>query len=213
MLLTCYAVNSNAQANQKLSNLTAPTAVNQSLLPGTNNTISLGSGGRDFPLSWKYLYLGNALYLKGNITLHAPGTNFFVGTSAGNTSVSGLYNTGAGPFSLFKLTSGSGNTANGYKALYFNTTGSSNTANGHQSLYSNDTGFYNTATGYQSLYYNTGDFNIANGSGALMYNTTGSENTAVGAGIGVWGITPKKERLVLILPDLAILLLVSMQMF
>jgi hypothetical protein len=32
--LTCYTINSNAQANQKLSNLTSPTAVNQSLPAG-----------------------------------------------------------------------------------------------------------------------------------------------------------------------------------
>src|SRR6266498_2795895 len=164
MLLTCYAINSNAQsANRTLSNLISPTAVNQSLLPGTNNTLNLGSGGRG-ALSWKNLYLGNALYLKGNITLHAPGTNFFVGTNAGNTSVSGVYNTGAGPFSLFKLTSGGYNTANGYQSLYSNTTGFSNTANGKGALYSNTTGNENTALG----------------SAALSNNTTGNYNTALG---------------------------------
>src|SRR6266487_6319433 len=86
MLLTCYAINSNGQsANRKLSNLTSPTAVNQSLLPGTDNTLNLGSGGRG-ALSWNNLYLGNALYLKGKITLYAPGDeNFFVGINAGNT--------------------------------------------------------------------------------------------------------------------------------
>src|SRR6266498_4186694 len=182
MLLTCYAINSNAQsANRTLSNLISPTAVNQSLLPGTNNTLNLGSGGRG-ALSWKNLYLGNALYLKGNITLHAPGTNFFVGTNAGNTSVSGVYNTGAGPFSLFKLTSGGYNTANGYQSLYSNTTGFSNTANGKGALFSNTIGDGNTANGYQSLYSNTTGFtNTANGGGALYSNTTGNENTALGS--------------------------------
>src|SRR6266487_1888825 len=108
--LTCYAISSNGQANQKLSNLTSPTAVNQSLLPGTNNTINLGSNN----LRWKNLYLGNALYLKGNITLYAPGTgNFFVGTNAGNTSLAGSYNSGAGQYALYQLTSGSFNTAYG----------------------------------------------------------------------------------------------------
>ncbi len=179
ILLSCYAINSNAQANQKLSNLTAPTAVNQSLLPGTNNTINLGSNS----LRWKNLYLGNALYLKGNITLHTPGIeNFFVGLNAGNTSLTGEQNTGAGQFSLSSLTSGQQNTANGYSSLYSNTTGGANTANGHKSLSSNTTGSYNTASGAGSLFFNTtGSNNTASGSSSLLSNTTGSHNTANGA--------------------------------
>src|SRR6266542_4864708 len=179
ILLSCYAINSNAQANQKLSNLTSPTAVNQSLLPGTNNTINLGSNN----LRWKNLYLGNALYLKGNITLHTPGIeNFFVGLNAGNTSLTGEQNTGAGQFSLSSLTSGQQNTANGYSSLYSNTTGGANTANGHKSLSSNTTGSYNTASGAGSLFFNTtGSKNTASGSSSLLSNTTGSHNTANGA--------------------------------
>src|SRR6266542_2104156 len=179
ILLSCYAINSNAQANQKLSNLTAPTAVNQSLLPGTNNTINLGSNS----LRWKNLYLGNALYLKGNITLHTPGIeNFFVGLNAGNTSLTGEQNTGAGQFSLSSLTSGQQNTANGYSSLYSNTTGGANTANGHRSLSSNTTGSYNTASGAGSLLFNTtGSKNTANGIYSLLSNTTGYANTASGS--------------------------------
>ncbi len=42
--LTCYAVNSNGQANRQLSNLISPTAVNVDLLPGgTTGTKNLGS--------------------------------------------------------------------------------------------------------------------------------------------------------------------------
>src|SRR6266498_1561163 len=179
ILLSCYAINSNAQANQKLSNLTAPTAVNQSLLPGTNNTINLGSNS----LRWKNLYLGNALYLKGNITLHTPGIeNFFVGLNAGNTSLTGEQNTGAGQFSLSSLTSGQQNTANGYSSLYSNTTGGANTANGHKSLSSNTTGSYNTASGSSSLLSSTtGSHNTANGAYSLQANTTGYANTASGS--------------------------------
>src|SRR6266498_2693732 len=179
MLLTCYAISSNGQANQKLSNLTSPTAVNQSLLPGTNNTINLGSNS----LRWKNLYLGNALYLKGNITLHTPGIeNFFVGLNAGNTSLTGEQNTGAGQFSLSSLTSGQQNTANGYSSLYSNTTGGANTANGHKSLSSNTTGSYNTASGSSSLLSSTtGSHNTANGAYSLQANTTGYANTASGS--------------------------------
>ncbi len=178
IILTCYAVNSNAQANQKLSNLTAPTAVNQSLLPGANNTIDLGKDS----LRWKNIYLGNALYLKGAITVHMPGTNnFFVGFNAGNTSLTGSYNTATGLYSLFTLTSGKWNTANGYYALIANTTGSANTAIGYYSLYYS-TGGGNTASGNYSIYRNTtGSYNTASGDNSLNYNTTGKGNTAIGA--------------------------------
>src|SRR6266536_660889 len=178
MLLTCYAINSNAQsANRTLSNLISPTAVNQSLLPGTS-TLNLGFGIRQ---SWNNLYLGNALYLKGKITLHAPGTgNFFAGLNAGNILVGGSYNTGLGQFSLFSLTSGTGNTANGYQALYRNTEGAYNTANGYKALYSNTTGDNNIACGLGSLSNNDGSGNTANGNLALTFNTTGNFNSALG---------------------------------
>src|SRR6266498_2366868 len=181
MLFACYAINSNAQsANRTLSNLISPTAVNQSLLPGTSNTINLGSGGRG-ALSWNNLYLGNALYLKGKITLHAPGTgNFFVGVSSGNASLTGLYNSGIGQFSLVNLTSGTGNTANGYQALYRNTEGAYNKANGYKALYSNTTGDNNIACGLGSLSNNDGSGNTANGNLALTFNTTGNFNSALG---------------------------------
>lgn len=143
--LTCYAINSNAQANQKLSNLTSPTAVNQSLLPGTNNTINLGSISQ----RWKNIHLGNALYLKGSLTLHTPGTaNFFAGGFAGNVLVTGIANTGAGQSALNRLTSGYSNTASGYVSLYSNTTGYANTAAGAYALYANISGTANTANGY-----------------------------------------------------------------
>src|SRR6266498_1339369 len=187
MLFACYAINSNAQsANRTLSNLISPTAVNQSLLPGTSNTINLGSGGRG-ALSWNNLYLGNALYLKGKITLHAPGTgNFFVGVSSGNASLTGLYNSGIGQFSLVNLTSGTGNTANGYQALYRNTEGAYNTANGYKALTFNTTGNFNSALGYASLNQNTTGFNnTALGSEADVSKNNLFNATAIGSGAKV----------------------------
>src|SRR6266496_735544 len=181
MLLTCYAINSNAQsANRTLSNLISPTAVNQSLLPGTS-TLNLGFGIRQ---SWNNLYLGNALYLKGKITLHAPGTgNFFAGLNAGNILVGGSYNTGLGQFSLFSLTSGTGNTANGYQALYRNTEGAYNTANGYTALTVNTTGNFNSALGYASLNQNTTGFNnTALGSEADVSKNNLFNATAIGYG-------------------------------
>src|SRR3954468_1552050 len=93
----------NAQANQQLSNLISPTKINQSLQPGTNNSINLGSS----TVQWKNLYLSNGLYLKGSLSMHAPGTsNFFVGPLAGNTALTGGLNTAIGSNALHALTSG-----------------------------------------------------------------------------------------------------------
>ena len=182
-------------ASRALNNLNSPTAVNQSLLPLTTGAITLGSAS----LGWKNLFLTNAVYLKGNIILHATGTaNLFTGTNAGNTSLSGSYNTGAGSYALSHLTSGSNNTACGAYALYsdtsgiantasggyslyYNTTGGANTASGSYSLSSNTIGFENTASGGYSLYHNTtGDANTATGYYSLYNNTTGNYNTASG---------------------------------
>jgi hypothetical protein len=179
-VITGYAVNSHAQANQQLSNLTSPTAINQSLQPGTNNAVNLGSSTRQ----WKYLYLHDRIYLNGILTMHATGTNnFFIGPAAGNTAVTGNFNTAVGRNALHSLTTGVVNTANGYQALYSNTTGWYNIATGSGALYSNTTGGGNTATGSGALYSNTtGDHNTAEGQDALFLNTTGQENTANGAG-------------------------------
>jgi len=117
----------------------------------------------------------------------APGYNTFLGSNAGNFTMSYVgnkdasYNTGVGAGALLSLTTGFENTALGYSSLVSNTTGSLNTALGTNSLISNTTGFENTATGYGSLYSNTtGAYNTASGSQSLYYNTTGSANTAIG---------------------------------
>jgi hypothetical protein len=73
-VITGYAVNSHAQANQQLSNLISPTAINQSLQPGTNNAISLGSSTKQ----WKYLYLHDRIYLNGILTMHTSGPDNFL---------------------------------------------------------------------------------------------------------------------------------------
>src|SRR5215831_11838846 len=50
---TAWTAISTTGANQKLNNLTAPTAVNAIIQPGTNNSIDLGAS----TLSWKDLYV------------------------------------------------------------------------------------------------------------------------------------------------------------
>ncbi len=60
--LTCYAINSNAQANRQLSNLISPTAVNVNLLPGgTTGTKNLGSDTK----RWKNGYFNGSVYCDG----------------------------------------------------------------------------------------------------------------------------------------------------
>jgi len=107
--------------------------------------------------------------------------NTFLGSSAGNLTMSGFYNTASGVMALTSNTAGNYNTAVGVLALYSNTEGSVNTAIGYNALYSNTIGTDNTATGFNALSSNTtGVLNTASGVGALRDSTTGDSNTAFG---------------------------------
>ncbi|WP_153799647.1 tail fiber domain-containing protein [Foetidibacter luteolus] len=167
----------NAQANQNLSNLVSPVAVNKNLSPFVNNGVDIGTSTK----AWRDIYLGNALYLKGKLTLHQVGANsLFVGPYSGST-VSGIYNLGIGFYALSSCTTGSTNTAVGYSALKSNVHGSGNCAFGHLALSSNNNGEGNTAIGENTLGYNIGGaYNTALGGHALSYNSGGSLNTANG---------------------------------
>jgi len=124
--------------------------------------------------------------------------NTFLGTNAGNLTMTGGLNTANGDLALSSNTSGYENTAAGVNALRGNTTGGANTATGFSALQNNTVGGSNTATGEAAMLVNTtgsgntatgvfalgnnfaGDFNTATGLGALYGNTTGNENTALG---------------------------------
>src|SRR6266849_3942405 len=109
--------------------------------------------------------------------------NTFLGSGAGNFTMSGFNNAATGTGALSANTTGNGNTAMGGAALTSNTTGFRNTACGANALEGNTTGDLNTANGSFALGSNTtGDDNTASGVNALFSNTTGSENTANGAG-------------------------------
>ncbi len=126
--------------------------------------------------------VGNVLK-EGVPFLHNFGTNnTFLGTVAGNFTMTGSENTGNGVGALFTNSSGTANTATGFGALGNNDTGSRNTASGRTALFSNTSGTENTATGHAALFNATGNFNTASGANALRSNTTGTENTANGAG-------------------------------
>jgi hypothetical protein len=93
--------------------------------------------------------------------------NAFLGF-AGNTTLSGLSNTGIG-----------------FGAFYANTTGSNNAGVGAGAFVANTTGYYNAGIGASVLAGNTtGAYNAGIGAAALDFNTTGSNNTAVGFNAG-----------------------------
>src|SRR5215218_2097715 len=141
----CFSVAFSQSANVKLSNLVAPTAVNQSLLPGTTNTKDLGAAS----YARKDLYLGGQVFLGGTRFLSiAPGStsfNTFVGALSGRSVTSGYRNTATGAYTLYATTSGYANTATGAYTLFWNTSGWSNTAVGTRALFSNTIGYRNTA--------------------------------------------------------------------
>jgi hypothetical protein len=120
--------------------------------------------------------LGGAAFAFGTLS----NQNAFVGFS-GNSTMTGVDNTGTGVDTLQSNTTGYENTASGYGALRLNTTGYLNTATGVGALEINTTGQQNTATGGETLQVNTtGSLNTATGTGALAANTTGFYNTAEG---------------------------------
>jgi hypothetical protein len=116
--------------------------------------------------------------------VHSPGgtgENIFLGVNSGNTTMTGVRNTGNGRAALYSLTTGGDNTASGYYALVYTTTGYSNTASGSYSLWQNTEGRQNTAIGNMALYGNTtGIYNIAIGYQAGYALTTGRNNIAIG---------------------------------
>ncbi len=120
--------------------------------------------------------------LKGGVLfLHNFANNTFLGSDAGNLTMTGQSNTGVGGLALTSNSIGRGNTANGFRALMSNTTGFTNTATGFDALSNNTGGDDNTASGAEALFTNsTGTGNTANGRRALYANTRGFGNTAIG---------------------------------
>jgi trimeric autotransporter adhesin len=108
--------------------------------------------------------IGGSLFAFGSFS----NSNAFLGF-AGNTTMTGGYNTVSGVDSLLNNTAGYENTATGFFSLISNTTGILNTGFGGDALLNNTSGNFNTAIGAQGGL-------TADGS-----NMTGSNNTALGA--------------------------------
>jgi hypothetical protein len=142
------------------------------------------------------------------MSLHTSDTNAntFIGSSSGNTSLSGTDNAGFGTNTLKNLTSGSLNVGVGFGALQVLTTGNDNVGLGDQALGLITTGISNIAIGTGAgLGYSTGSesSNIVIGnagtsgeSNVIRMGTPGQQNQCFIAGIV--GVTVSNTELVTI---------------
>jgi hypothetical protein len=115
----------------------------------------------------------------GNFTMTGD-LNTAIGFSALHSNVSGTLNTAVGFAALGSNSSGGENTAVGRQTLLFNTSGGANTAIGAGALTDNGVGNDNTAVGYQALDFSTGSNNIGIGVGAGLNQHTGSHDIYIG---------------------------------
>ena len=125
--------------------------------------------------------IGSSLFAYGS----SSNSNAFLGF-AGNTTMTGDYNTASGFESLLDNTTGFENTASGYLSLVYNTTGILNTGFGGDALLLNSSGNFNTAIGAQAGLtadgsYMTGSNNTAVGAYSLFGTGTLTNATAIGA--------------------------------
>lgn len=164
--------------SRTLNNLTAPTAINASLLPNASGTIDLGASN----LSWRDLFLSGNIYKNGTLWISNVGTNnFWAGEQAGSGQTNSTANTGIGKQALAGVLSGGNNTAVGFQALLLDAVGSGNAAVGSQALRQNTTGNNNVGIGYFANFgNNSGSNNVGVGYAALYGNQSGYSNVAVG---------------------------------
>ena len=174
---TAIAVPAAAKFIIQTANASVPNAqVLGSLVTGllknttTTGVLTIGIAGTDY-------------YSPGNPTrILNSSNNFFIGTNAGNTTLTGVNNLGVGDNALSALTTGTNNLAIGLNTLMVNATGTDNLAIGTSALKNNTTGVQNVAIGEGTLKTNTtGLNNLSIGYNSMGLNTTGSNNTAVGS--------------------------------
>jgi len=167
-------------------NLVNSPSVSGSVTAGTGFVATTG----DVDIIAGNLDLPNSTATKGNITkagtvfLQNFGTNnIFMGSEAGNFTLTGDNNIGIGGSSLSGLTNGTDNIGLGTDTLLTNTAGIGNIAIGSNVLNANTSGSYNVGIGLNVLALATvGSFNLVFGENAMSAAiTTGSENVAIGA--------------------------------
>src|SRR5208282_2404834 len=145
-------------------------------LTATTGDVTITAGNLDMPATSS---ASNGIITFGGVTMIHTGnavsnTNGFVGLNAGNATVSGVRNFGAGGQSLFSLTSGIDNTGSGVNTLYFCQNGGGNVAIGTGALTSLVSGNNNVAIG-----------RISGLDGALSQLVSGNNNLAIGYGAGL----------------------------
>jgi hypothetical protein len=155
-------------------NASTPNIANAAIVPlGTGGAITVQADAVAIDL----IIDANGYFAQSGV----DASNTFLGSDAGNFTMTGIENSAFGGKAFFSNTTGSSNTATGYVALFGNTSGFNNTATGAHALALNTTGNANTGIGYSALFGNTSGLNnTANGSHALLFNSTGSDNTANG---------------------------------
>ena len=145
---------------------------------GTNNT-HLGDGAGESIASGgqRNTFVGST---SGQSTTTGDFNSAF-GNNSLNANVTGTHNTAIGDFSL-ALNTGNENTAVGQGSLEANTSGTQNTAVGKSALASANTATRNTAIGYNAMgATTTATANVAVGDNALSSKTsTGNDNVAIG---------------------------------
>lgn len=165
---------------------------------GSTVTITGGSSGAVFTgsgttltESFNYLSMaatnssGNGVISFGGVpiinafTPSAQG-NVFIGTSCGNTTMTGITNYTLGNQCMESLTSGGGNVAIGNLSNYAVTSGQLNLGIGYQCNFSVTTGSGNTSFGQQAnLFGVSGSYNTVLGGYQSAINWTGSESSNV----------------------------------
>ncbi|MBP7167854.1 MAG: tail fiber domain-containing protein [Bacteroidia bacterium] len=165
--------------SKNLGNLTAPTAINTSLLPNTTGVIDLGEPN----FAWRDLYLSGSIYKNGVSWISNSGTNnFWAGEQAGSGQNGSYANTGVGKLALGGVLSGGLNTAVGFESLLLNAGGNGNTGLGSLAMHQNVSGNNNVGIGYFANYGNSsGSNNVGVGFAALYGNQTGYSNVAIGS--------------------------------
>jgi hypothetical protein len=162
------------------------TVVSNAVSTNTANRIVRRDGSGNFSagtitLAGDLDLTGGKLGQSGQTLLLTPGTsNTFLGTSAGNTSLTGSINTVMGDFALHNVAAGNNNLAIGGGSMSQTTDGSNNTALGTDTLNANIVGNNNTAVGNLALVLATGNNNTVLGNNAGLNTSSGSNNIFLG---------------------------------
>lgn len=123
--------------------------------------------------------------------------NTIMGLTSGNSSLSGVGNTGFGTLVFQTITTGTSNTAIGDEALGIVVSGNDNTAVGYTALGGIQTTSNNTAVGSTALVGNSGNNNTAIGASAAASLTDGSDNIIIGNSAGTAYTSTESSNIVI----------------